>query len=285
MMSRIAVMIVLFIFSPSVFAAGESNRGEYVFRLSGCDSCHTDSKKSSPPLAGGMKLASPFGDFFVPNITPDPDTGIGRWSDSDFIQAMTEGIAPDGSHYYPAFPYTSYTRMTPQDLLDLKAYLNTVKPIRNEVPPHNMHFPFNVRTALGIWKWMFFQPGPFAPDLKKDPILNRGAYIVTGPGHCGECHTTRNFLGRMDQEHLLAGAKKGPDGKPVPNITPHEKNGIGNWSISDLVYFLKEGITAFGDTVDYPMDEVIDNNTSHWTEADRTAVATYLLSLPKLKTP
>src|SRR5512134_657412 len=162
-------------------AAGDPKRGEYVARLGGCHSCHTNAPKKGAPLAGGLELKAAFGTFHVPNITPDPDTGIGRWSDNDFIRAMTDGVAPGGTHYYPAFPYTSYTRMTRGDLLDLRAYLNQVRPVRNTVPAHDLRFPYNFRFALGVWKWLFFRPGSFRPDPNKGASWNRGAYLVTGP--------------------------------------------------------------------------------------------------------
>ena len=198
---------------------------------------------------------------------------------------MTKGIAPNGSPYYPSFPYTSYTHMTRQDLLDLKAYLDTLKPVRNQVQPHDMKFPFNFRIALRPWQWLFFKSGTFKPDPSKSAQWNRGAYLVTGPGHCGECHTARNFFGATDQAHALAGAKKGPDGEPVPNITQHQRLGIGGWSKEEIVDLLKFGDLPDGDQVGSTMAEVVENNTSHWHDADLNAVATYLLSLPKLKTP
>jgi mono/diheme cytochrome c family protein len=272
-------------FALPATAAGDPKHGEYVVRLGGCHSCHTDPEKKDAPLAGGLELKSPYGTFHVPNITPDPDTGIGRWSEGDFIRAMTEGVAPDGSHFYPAFPYTYYTRMTRQDLLDLKAYLDTVRPVRNAVPPQDLRFPYNLRFALGIWKWLFFHPGSFKPDPTKSAPWNRGAYIVTGPGHCGECHTARNFLGATNQNNALAGTKKGPDGKRVPNITQDPKDGIGLWSAKDVIDFLKTGNLPYGETADAPMDDVIANGTSHWTDEDLKATAEYLLSLPKLKNP
>lgn len=280
-----AVLVVGLGFTSGALAAGDPKRGAYVARLGGCHSCHTDPKQQDTPLAGGLELISPFGTFRVPNITPDPETGIGRWSADDFVRAMTKGVAPDGRHYYPAFPYTSYTRMTEQDLLDLKAYLDTIKPVRAVVPPHDLRFPYNLRFALGIWKWLFFRPNAFQPDPQQSASWNRGAYLVTGPGHCGECHTVRNFLGATIEKHALAGAKNGPDGSRVPNITPGRKEGIGLWSVDDMAQFLKTGDVPYGEDVGSPMQEVITNNTSHWTEGDRKATAEYLLSLPERKTP
>ncbi len=280
-----AAVLVGLAFATSAHSAGDPKRGEHVARLGGCHSCHTDPKRKDAPLAGGLALISPYGTFYVPNITPDPETGIGRWSESDFLRAMTEGTAPDGSPFYPAFPYTSYTRMERQDLLDLKAYLDTVKPVRNTVPPHELRFPYNIRPALRIWKWLFFKPGTFQPDRARSASWNRGAYLVTGPGHCGECHTIRNFLGASDQKYALAGMRKGPDGKRVANITPQPKDGIGLWSKPDMVEFLKTGKRPFGEDVDAPMDEVIENSTSHWTEDDLRATAEYLFSLPPQRTP
>ena len=280
-------LAVLVVFSNALpaSAAGDPKRGEYIARLGGCQSCHTDPKRKDAPLAGGLALETPYGTFHVPNITPDPRTGIGRWSESDFLRAMTEGTAPDGSPYYPSFPYTSYTRMHRQDLIDLKAYLDMVRPARNAVRPHDLRFPYNIRPALRVWKWLFFRPGPFHADPAKSVSWNRGAYLVTGPGHCGECHTVRNFLGANKAGLALAGMRKGPDGRRVANITPHPKDGIGLWSAEDMVEFLKTGKRPFGEDVDAPMDEVIANNTSYWTLGDRKATAEYLLSLPALETP
>ena len=278
-----ALLLLVVIISASLAAsAGDPKRGEYVARLGGCHSCHTVIAKKGSLLAGGLALKSPFGTFHVPNITPDRGTGIGGWSDEDFIHAMTEGVAPDGSHYYPAFPFPSYTRMTRQDLLDLKAYLDTVPPVGNAVPPHDLRFPYNLRFALGFWKWMFFTAGPFKPDPEKSSRWNRGAYLVTGPGHCGECHTARNFIGAPDRDQPLAGTEKGLDGESVPNITPHPKHGIGRWSAAEVVELLKIGTLPDGDLVDSPMDDVVDNDTSHWTDDDLKAAAEYLLSSPVL---
>ena len=265
-------------------AAGDAKRGEYVARLGGCHACHAD-PNNKDSLAGGLELKSPLGIFRVPNITPDPATGVGRWSARDFVRAMTEGVAPDGRHYYPAFPYTSYTKMTERDLLDLKAYLDTLKPVRNAVPPHDLRFPYNLRFVLAAWKWLFFRPGPLAADTQKSASWNRGAYLVNGPGHCGECHTARNFFGATMEKHALAGAKSGPDGNHVPNITPNRKEGIGLWSVRDMVEFLKTGNVPYGEDVGPQMQEVITNNTSHWSDSDLKSAAEYLLSLPERETP
>lgn len=261
-------------------APGNAERGAYVLRLGGCISCHTDSKKKGPPLAGGVALNSPYGTFYAPNITPDRETGIGGWSTDDFIRAMTEGKSPSGQAYYPAFPYTSYTRMARQDLIDLKAYLDTVAPVRFKAPDHDLRFPYNIRMAMIPWRWLFFDAKPFKPDPAKSAAWNRGAYIVTGPGHCGECHSPRNFFGAVDQEQALAGTSAGPEGKPIPNIRPHAKKGIGPWSKRDLAYALKTGSVPSGDTLGGAMGPVIENATSHWTDADLDAVAEYLKSLP-----
>ena len=280
------ILAVLISTMPSAFAAdGDAERGKYIAVLGGCESCHTDKKRNGAPYAGGVVLKSPFGTFHVPNITPDKESGIGGWSDADFIRAMTKGRAPDGSPYYPSFPYTSYTKMTRQDLLDLKAYLDTVPPVRNQVPPHDMNFPYNIRWALLPWQWLFFKSGTYKPDPNKSAEWNRGAYLVNGPGHCGECHTARNFFGATDHSNHMAGTRKGPEGDPIPNITQHERQGIGGWTKDEIVDLLKDGALPDGDYVGSTMADVVDNNTSHWHDADLQATATYLMSLEKRATP
>ena len=261
-------------------APGNAERGAYILRLGGCVACHTDIKNKGEPLAGGVALKSPYGTFYAPNITPDRETGIGGWSTEDFIRAMTEGKPPNGLPYYPAFPYTSYTRMARQDLIDLKAYLDTVKPVKFTAPPHKLHFPYNMRIGIVGWRVLFFTPGPFVPNPEKSAAWNRGAYIVTGPAHCGECHSPRNFFGAVDASQPLAGTKAGPEGKPVPGITQHPKRGIGGWSKADIAEVLKSGFLPDGDVVGGAMGEVVENSSSHWTDDDREAVAEYLLSLP-----
>ncbi len=264
---------------------GDATRGAYVMRLGGCVACHTDAKNKGAPLTGGLALKSPFGTFYTPNITPDRETGIGGWSTADFIRAMTQGLTPKGEHYYPSFPYTSYTRMSRRDLVDLKAYLDSLKPVRKAVRPHDMAFPFNIRKMLFGWKMLFFEPGPFKPDPTKSASWNRGAYIVNGPSHCGECHTARNYFGATGDAYALAGTRAGPEGKPVPNITSHIRQGIGKWSEADLLELFESGGLPDGDEVGGAMAEVVEEGSGHWTEQDRKAVVEYLLSLPARATP
>jgi mono/diheme cytochrome c family protein len=266
---------------PVVDEIGDAERGAYVFSMGGCTACHTDVKNDGPLMAGGPPLATPFGTFYPSNLTPDPDTGIGGWTTGDFVQAMTKGVSPEGYDYYPACPYTSYANMTRQDLVDLKAYLDTLPPVANPVPAHELSFPFNIRALLKPWKAMFFQAHGIEPDPSRSESWNRGAYLVNGPGHCGECHSPRNALGAVDGARALAGNREGPGGKPVPNITPHE-DGIGGWSPSDVTFALQTGILPDGDALGGAMGEVIRDNTGKLSAGDRATIAEYLLSLEPL---
>jgi mono/diheme cytochrome c family protein len=268
---------------PEIAASGDPARGEYVLRLGGCVTCHTDERNGGAFLAGGRALASPFGTFYTSNITPDPTTGIGGWSTGAFVRAMTAGISPGGHPYFPSFPYPSYTNMRLEDLVDLKAYLDTVEPVENQVADHGLGFPFGFRPLLRGWQLLFFEQGAFQPAPERSEVWNRGAYLVNGPGHCVECHTPRNALGAPERDRLLAGTRDGPDGKPVPNITPHPEDGIGAWSKTDVTFALKTSILPDGDVLGGAMAEVVDDATSHWTQEDLDAVAEYLLSLEPLE--
>jgi mono/diheme cytochrome c family protein len=262
---------------PEVAGTGDPDRGAYVLRMGGCVTCHT--AEDGPPLAGGRPIESPYGTFYTSNITPDPEHGIGGWSNGDFVLAMTEGLSPEGHPYYPAFPYTSFTRMTRQDMLDLKAHLDTVEPVAGAVPEHDLSFPANLRFLLRIWKLLFFADGTYEPDPAQDEVWNRGAYLVNGPGHCGECHTPRNGLGATIDERALAGQPKGAGHKDgVPNITPHE-DGIRSWSKTDLTFALQTSLLPDGDTFGGEMAAVVDDATSHLEPADLEAIATYLMSV------
>ena len=254
-------------------------RGAYIFHAAGCKACHTDTKKKGPPLAGGRAIKTPFGIFYGPNITPDPLTGIGGWSDGDFIRALRSGVSPDGDHYYPVFPYTSFTKMTERDMLDLKAYIFSLPPVRKRNRPHEVEFPFRFRVLLGLWKALHFTPGPFAPDRAKSAALNRGAYLAEALVHCGECHTPRTMTGAIDGAKWMAGTDDGPDGEIVPNITPDAATGIGEWDLDDIEFALETGIKLDGDVVGSLMAEVVENGTSRLTASDRRAIALYLKSL------
>jgi mono/diheme cytochrome c family protein len=267
---------------PTIDAVGDVERGAYVFRMGGCAACHTDSKNGGAFLAGGRPLQTPFGTFYTSNLTPDPATGIGGWSTGAFVRAVSRGVSPEGDHYFPAFPYPSYAKMTEQDLVDLKAYLDTVEPVANAVPAHDLKFPFGFRPLLKGWKLLFFDQAGFAPDSAQSESWNRGAYLVNGPSHCSECHTPRNQLGAPNGGRFLAGTRNGPEGKAVPNITPDKEGGIGSWSEGDLVFALQTGILPDGDVFGGAMAEVIDDATSHLTPDDLKAIAAYLSSLDPL---
>jgi len=283
-LSLLLAFLVCLAAAGPAWAGGEPaksvGRGKYLFAAGGCQACHTDVKGKGKPLAGGRKLKTPFGTFATPNITPDPVHGIGKWTDADFIRAIRQGAGPDGRPYYPAFPYPSYTRMTDRDILDLKAYLFSRPPVARADEPHDLNPPFAWRFLAGIWKTLFFKPGAFQPDPAKSPEWNRGAYLVTALGHCGECHTPRNFLGAPKADMALAGSTQGPAGGIVPNITPDKETGIGKWPDSDILSLLKSGMLPDGDFAGGAMGEVIDDNTGRLTDADREAIILYLKSVP-----
>lgn len=268
--------------APAKDAAGDAvQRGAYIFNAAGCLGCHTDDKGGGQPLAGGRALATPFGTFHTPNITPDPETGIGRWSDADFVRALREGVRPDGAHLFPAFPYASYTRMTDRDLLDLKAYLFSRPAVAAPNRPHDLTPPFSWRFLLPVWQWLYLTPGPVPDDPARPPDWNRGRYLVDALGHCAECHSPRTLLGGLDSDRYLAGNPDGPDGDKVPGITGAKgKGGIGGWSDGDLTLFLETGLTPEGDVAGGAMGEVVRNTTSKLTADDRAAIAAYLKTVP-----
>lgn len=257
--------------------------GEYILRAAGCASCHTNHNNDGPFLAGGRRLETPFGTFYTPNITPDPEYGIGRWSDEDFVQALTQGVSPKGRHYYPAFPYTAYTRLRRDDLLALKAYLSTVTPVTRKNKGHELVWYASARSLLWFWKLLYFSPGEFTPTPSQSRRWNRGAYLATAMAHCGECHTPRNALGGLSCKLGYAGTRDGPEGDVVPNITPDRKTGVGRWSRDDLVYFLETGLAPDGDAVGGSMAEVIDDGLRYLKKSDLEAIVTYLLALPPIE--
>ena len=281
----IALAAFALVAAAAAAPAGEAEvaRGEYVFHAAGCVSCHTDAAGGGLELAGGRALKTPFGVFRTPNITPDVQTGIGGWSDADFLRALRQGTRPDGSHYFPAFPYTSYTRMTEGDILALKAYLFLRPAVSRRNQAHDLDPPFGWRFLLGAWKLLFFDQGAFAPEPERSAEWNRGAYLVIALGHCGECHTARNVMGARRTAKALAGNATGPDGRSVPNITPHKETGIGDWSEADIVMLLKTGLRPNFDNVQGAMAEVIDDGLKHLSDDDLRAIAVYLRALEPIE--
>ncbi len=278
-----ALAAVVLLAAAGARAAGDAKRGEYLFHAGGCASCHTDTKDKGPPLAGGAGITTPFGTFFAPNITPDKAHGIGGWTEANFHRAMRRGLAPDGTPYYPVFPYPSFTKITDADLADLWAYLRTVPPSDRASRPQRTDFPFGWRFLLTFWRWFNFSPGPFRPDPSQSAERNRGAYLAVALAHCGECHTPRNALGGLDHDRWLAGNPDGPDGAHMPNITPDMESGIGKWSLSDIELYLSAGMDPSGDAAGSLMAEVVDKSTSKLSDADRKAIAVYLKSLPPIR--
>lgn len=277
--------IPFLLLSANLAGAADSSlpQGEYLFRVAGCATCHTDEKNKGVPLAGGRALKTPFGIFYTPNITPDPETGIGRWTDEDFRRALREGKDPQGRDYYPAFPYTSYTQLADADLLAIKRYLFSQKPVHQANKPHELAWYVRSRLTLKVWKKPFFSPGVFKPQPEQPAAWNRGAYLVNAVTHCGECHTPRNPMGGLTKSKFLAGSRNGPDGTAVPNITPDKTTGIGKWRESDLVDYLETGAKPDGDYAGDAMAEVIDNNLKYLTKEDRRAIAMYVLAQPPVK--
>lgn len=256
-------------------------RGAYLANAADCEACHTDRERGGQPYAGGRALATPFGTFYSPNITPDLETGIGRWSDGQFLRALRDGVRPDGANYFPVFPYPSFTKITDADARAIKAYLFSLSAVRQANRMHDVSFPFSWRFLQNGWKWLFFSPGPFRPAPERSEEYNRGAYLVTALAHCGECHTPRNWFGATEPDRFLAGNPHGPDGKKVPNITPDRETGIGNWSEDNIIGVLTDGHTPDFDFVGGAMAEIV-RNTSRLDDADRRAIAVYLQSLPAI---
>lgn len=258
--------------------------GEQVFHAAGCGGCHAAPEAEGADrlrLGGGAPLITPFGTFHPPNISPDPEAGIGGWSDLEFVNAVMRGVSPEGAHYYPAFPYTSYQHMTIEDALDLKAFIDTLPPVAEPAPAHELPLLLRFRRGIGLWKWLFMdRPWP-APARNADPQIRRGAYLVTALGHCGQCHTPRNWLGGMNLDHFLAGGPAPDDPKKtVPNITPGP-DGIGDWSEKDIVDALRTGLLPGFETLGGAMSEV-QQNLARLPDEYLQAIAAYLKSIPPL---
>lgn len=264
-------------------SGSQVRQGEYVFRAAGCATCHTDADNKGAFLAGGRALETSFGTFYSPNITPDPNYGIGGWSDADFVRALRHGVSPSGEHYYPAFPYTAYTRMTRDDMLALKAYLITVPPVARENRPHELAWYVRARSLLWLWKLLYFAPGEYQTDATRSQAWNRGAYLATALAHCAQCHTPRNLLGAPDNDRYYAGTTEGPEGVVVPNITPDRKTGIGRWDAEELAEYLRSGATPDGDFAGSLMADVIDDGLRYLDDADVQAIVDYVRSLTPIE--
>jgi mono/diheme cytochrome c family protein len=268
--------------APALAADGAAvERGAALFAAAGCVACHTDAKNAGKPLAGGRPLVTPFGTFFGPNITPDPQHGVGAWSEAEFRRALREGIGGDGEYLFPVFPFTSFTGMSDQDVGDLYAYLMTQPPADTPEKAHAVGPPFGWRSTLFFWRLLFFTPGPLAPVPGQSAEWNRGRYLAEAVAHCEECHTPRNFMGALQRDHAYAGNPHGPDGQKAPNITSDAATGIGKWNLEDVETVLKTGQTPDFDYVGSGMAEVV-KGTGQLSDADRHAIALYVKSLPPL---
>ena len=269
--------------------------GSYLFKLGNCKDCHTE--KNGALLSGGYKIETAFGNFYGPNITADKDTGIGLWSDQDFITALRRGVAPSGRNYYPAFPYSSYSKLTDSDMLALKAYIFSLPAIRKESIPHEIKFPYSVREFVNVWKWSNFSyagkyteadfikaRGPFQLIQTKDWEWNRGAYLVEGLMHCTQCHSPRDKLGNFKWNEWMSGSPLFGSKKGAPNITQSKKIGVGSWTASDWETFLTEGVSANGTEVGGKMGKIIEDSTSRMTRADLRASIKYLMSIKAVET-
>lgn len=260
---------------------GDAVHGEQVFWASGCASCHAAPGAAGDDrltLAGGQRFATGFGDFVAPNISQHERDGIGGWSAADLANAMMRGVSPEGRHYYPAFPYTSYARMKVEDVADLHAFMKTLPAVEGRAGENEIGFPFNVRRGLGLWKLLYLDPAPVVALENPSPQVARGQYLVEGPGHCGECHTPRGMIGGVDKTRWLAGAKAMEGDGNIANITSGE-GGIGDWSEEDIAALLETGFTPDYDSVGGTMAAVV-RNMAELPAADLEAMAAYLKAIP-----
>jgi mono/diheme cytochrome c family protein len=277
-MMRRSLITAAFFFTFGAAAAAQSTqsfdrieRGRYLAVLSDCAACHT--APGGKPFAGGLVLQTPFGNLITPNITSDRETGIGDWTDAEFVAALHDGRGHDGKRLYPAMPYPAYTKLSDDDVLAMRAYFKTVAPVSNKVVSNQLPFPLNIREAMVFWNWLNFTPGRYEFKSGKSAEWNRGAYIVEGAGHCGTCHTPKTALGADKSDTPLAGAAL--QGWFAPNITTDAHKGIGGWSKDDLVQYLKSGTNRWT-LASGPMAEAVSHSTSQMTDADVAAISTYM---------
>ncbi len=256
--------------------------GETLFWAGNCAACHARPGQDDPHnLGGGLALETPPGTFYVPNISPDPQDGIGQWSEAQFVTALAKGTSPDGSHYYPAFPYTSFAHIRMDDLRDLFAYLKTLPPVAGRIRAHDLPFPFTIRRPIGLWKLLFLDSRPLQPDATRSAQWNRGAYLVNGPDHCAECHSPHNMFAAVKQRQRFAGGVSLEGQGWIPNIT---QASLAGWSVEDIAALLKTGAMPNGDRAGSAMTPVV-HNIARLSDADRTAIAVYIKSLPPVEGP
>ncbi|MBR0692599.1 cytochrome c [Bradyrhizobium lablabi] len=240
-----------------------------------CAGCHT--ADPARPFAGGKRIDTPFGAIYSANLTPDRDTGIGSWSDTDFLRAFRFGVSPSGAHYYPAFPYPNFTKLIRDDILAIRAYLATLEPVANKAPPPDLRWPLNYRVLMRAWSYLFFKPGIFQPDQSKSAEWNRGGYLVEGLAHCGTCHTPKNIFGADRRGQPFAGGMV--QGLFAPRLDAASRSGLNSWSVDDIVEYLQSGRNARSNAGPL-MSEVVVNSTSKMSDKDVRAIAVYLKSLP-----
>ena len=266
----------------------DASAGELVFWAGGCASCHAspvDGNRAKDDdkllLGGGLELDTPYGVFRVPNISSHDDDGIGRWSMLEFVNAMQLGISPDKRHYYPSFPYTSYAKMAVEDVMNLRAYLNTLPAVSGKPAEHSLGFPWTLRRGVGTWKFRYLSNDPVVLFEASDEAVKRGQELVEGMGHCGECHTPRDVFGGVKKNRWLAGAPNPEGSGSIPNITPAGENTV-DWSSSDIAYYLESGFTPEYDTVGGSM-VAVQENMAMLPKADREAIAAYLKAIPAVQ--
>lgn len=283
---KLAALVACLLLGVAVQARAEQGsfaqiaEGRYLVAAGDCEACHVP--EGARTMSGGVPLRTPFGTIYSSNISSDPKTGIGTWTLAQFDRAMRHGRSADGDRLFPAFPYPWFTKVTDQDVAAIYAYLRTLPPVKMRPPPNTIPFPLTLGIAKGAWNWLFFTPGAFKPDSAKSPEWNRGAYLVQGLGHCGACHTPVNFLGAAKQGHAYQGGML--DNWFAPNLTDTSRTGLADWGEDDIVSFLKTGRTARA--VAYgPMAQVVQDSTSHLTDADLKAIAVYLKGLAGPKAP
>ncbi len=279
-MKRILLAATLMVAAPAATWADPQDfdqveRGRYLTTMGDCIACHT--APGGKPFAGGRDIETPFGHLLSPNLTSDQATGIGAWTDDEFVRAMHEGVDREGRHLYPAFPYVYYTHVTREDALAIRAYLATVPPMVNKVVTNQLPFPMDVRASLRAWNELNFKPGDFKPDATRSADWNRGNYIVNGLGHCGLCHTPKNVSGGDETGRFLQGELL--QGWYAPNITGDNREGIGAWSVDDIAEYLRTGHNAIA-AASGPMAEEVEQSSYGLADADLHAIAVYLKDVP-----